>query len=71
MISHKLDLINEYVDIRVNGITEAIGENTLILCLYVKADKGVYFLENGETSGQLMGIGYREILSLNDNYIIK
>lgn len=64
VISRKLDLANEYVDIRITGITENIGENTVILCLYIKDDTGVHFLENGETLDKVLGIGYSEILNL-------
>ena len=65
VVSCKLSLINEYVDVRVSGITEAIGENRVALCLYIVDDTGISFINEGKTEKSVLGISYSEISNLN------
>lgn len=59
-----LNLVNEYVDVRISGITEGMGENRVALCLYIIDDTGINFLNEGKTEKSVLGISYNEILNL-------
>ncbi len=58
-------IAHDYFDIKVAGITKDYADSNIIFCAYVKVGEKVYYLDNYETSEQLTGISYNDVVAMN------
>ena len=56
-----LSLVNNYADIKVNGIPSDKGDVNVIFCLYVIDGDKLYYLDNGETKTSISGVSYNSV----------
>ena len=56
-------VVNDYVDVKLTGIPTSEGETCLVFCVYVEIDGKMYYLDNGITSENVVGVSYNFISS--------
>ena len=56
------NVVNDYIDIKVVGITESVITVKVVFCIYVSIGNELYYLDNGETASVVTGIAYNQAL---------
>ena len=58
-------IVHDYIEIKVNGITDGYFDANIIFCAYV-VDKGeMFYLDNNETKVELTGVSYNNLAGIN------
>ena len=55
------NMANDYLEIKLVGISDTQKDIPVILCVYAKDGEGFYYLDNGETLKELVGTSYNSV----------
>ena len=62
VVSSVIALDNDYIDIRVIGISDATADKNIVFCLYVTENEETHFLDDGKTLQVVVGTSYNKVV---------
>ena len=60
------NLIHDYFDIKISGISDAYIDTKFIFCAYMIIDDTMYYLDAEETKTEVIGVSYNDVVEIKN-----